>query len=180
MLTTRRLRGGGFTLIELLIAITVLGVVIMTALPMITQWLQNAQIRVAAENIQSGLQLARSEALRRNANVEFHLDKPSETGGTGWTISLLNDGSIIQVAPSNEGTRNVKLAIQPDKSDSIVFNGFGRLSSVAVAPLEQIDISNASLSSADSRVLRLVIINGSEVKMCDPAVTDPKDPRSCP
>lgn len=180
MLTTRRHPGGGFSLVELLITIAILGIVLSASLPMIINWLQNAEIRVAAENIQSGIQLARTEALRRNANVEFKLDKPADVGGTGWTVTLVSDGSVIQVAPSGEGTRNVKLVTLPDKADSIVFNGFGRLSSVAVAPLEQIDIDSASLSAADSRELRLVIINGSEVRMCDPAVTDPKDPRSCP
>jgi prepilin-type N-terminal cleavage/methylation domain-containing protein len=64
----RSLRAG-FTIIELMITLAVLGVLLALGMPSISSWLQNTQIRTAAEGMVSGLQLARAEALRRNANV---------------------------------------------------------------------------------------------------------------
>ncbi|MBI2509431.1 MAG: prepilin-type N-terminal cleavage/methylation domain-containing protein, partial [Betaproteobacteria bacterium] len=59
----------GFTLIELMVGIAIVGILIMIALPNFTIWIQNTQIRAGAEGILSGLQLARTEAVRRNADL---------------------------------------------------------------------------------------------------------------
>ena len=63
----------GVTLIELMITITVFGIAISLGAPAYTEWIQNTQIRTAAESVLSGLQLARAEGLKRNATVRFQL-----------------------------------------------------------------------------------------------------------
>ena len=182
MLISAHGQSDGFTLIEVLIAMAILGLTLAMAAPSITTWIQNSQIRTASENIRTGLQKARAEAIRRNGNVEFKLDHPTDTGGTGWTITSLIDGTVVEVAPSNEGTRNVKLTLTPDGATTTTFNGFGRLLATAANPLVRIDVDSASLSASDSHKLRIVILDGSDIKMCDPdpTITDAKDPRACP
>ncbi len=166
---------GGFTLIEVMVTIAILGLTLAMAAPTVTTWIQNAQIRTAAENILSGLQLARTEAIRRNANIRFTL----AASGTGWTVKAESDGVVVQSMPSNEGTRNVTVTITG--TNDVVFNGFGRTATTIVAnPLTRIDLDSSSLAASDSHELAVVIKDGSEIKMCDPKVTDPKDPRSCP
>lgn len=169
------IKRGGFTLIELMVTIAILGLTLAMAAPSITTWIQNAQIRTAAENILSGLQLARTEAIRRNANIRFTL----AATGAGWTVKAESDDVVVQSMPSNEGTRNV--TVTTTGTNDVVFNGFGRTATTIVAdPLTRIDLDSSSLDASDSHELAVVIQDGSEIKMCDPKVTDPKDPRSCP
>ncbi|HKW36487.1 MAG TPA: GspH/FimT family pseudopilin [Burkholderiales bacterium] len=61
----------GFTIIEVMISLVVLGVLIGLGAPGFIEWLQNQQIRAAAEATLNGLQVARSEAVRSNLPVRF-------------------------------------------------------------------------------------------------------------
>ena len=173
----------GFTLIEAMVVLVILGVLAAAGMPSFLAMLQNAQIRTAAENIRSGLQAARSEAIRRNALVQFTLDNPTDTGGTGWTISAPNAlaaEQTIQVMPSNEGTRNVVLTRMPADAVGTTFDGFGRLASTAANPLLCVKLTNATVAASDMHAFTVAIVSGSEVKLCDPTITDLKDPRTCP
>jgi len=61
----------GFTIVEVMIALTVLGVLIAFGAPGFVEWLQNQQIRAAADATLNGLQAARTEAVRTNQPVRF-------------------------------------------------------------------------------------------------------------
>jgi type IV fimbrial biogenesis protein FimT len=179
-------RRGGFTLVELMITLVVVGVVLALGLPGIMEWMQNSQIRTAAESIQNGLQTARTEAVRRNTHIEFVLDNPGNTGGTGWTVRTANSNQVIQSAPDGVGSRNVILATSPAGATTVTFNGFGRLPTAPAATtnadgsafLTAIDVDSSQLAAAVSRDLR-VMVNQGEIRMCDPNVTDTLDPRKC-
>jgi type IV fimbrial biogenesis protein FimT len=67
--TSRR----GFTIIEVMISLVVIGVLLGLGAPGFIEWLQNQQIRAAAEATLNGLQVARGEAVRRNTPVRFQL-----------------------------------------------------------------------------------------------------------
>jgi len=96
----------GFTLIEILVVVAVLGIVLMIGLPNMSAWLQNTQIRNAAESASAGLQLARAEALRRNAAVRFSLvdtltsscalsaSRSARTSAICWSASFSRDDSV--------------------------------------------------------------------------------------
>src|SRR5512134_2922210 len=81
----------GFTLIELMITIVILAILLYVALPNFAVWMQNTQIRTAGEAILNGMQLARTEAIRRNVNVELRLDISS-----GWTARVPSTDEVIQ------------------------------------------------------------------------------------
>lgn len=196
----KRPESHGFTLIELLITISVLALVLMIGLPNLSVWLQNTQIRTAAEAMQSGLQLARAEALRRNAVVRFHLVDSLASGcalsatGASWVVSLADPTGACELAESDtvapfiiqkrsgaEGSPNAQVAAAGGAS-SVVFNGLGRV--INAGAITQIDISNpgggaCQSASGPMRCLRLNVANGGQVRMCDPAVSDATDPRFC-
>jgi type IV fimbrial biogenesis protein FimT len=56
----RRPPQAGFTLVEMMIAIAIFALLVLAALPEFRIWMQNTQIRTAAEGILNGLQFARA------------------------------------------------------------------------------------------------------------------------
>ena len=195
MLMRRQSRARGFTLIELLVTITVLGIVLMLGLPNISAWLQNTQIRNSAEATVSGLQLARTEALRRNRLVRFSLVDTLDascsliaTAGN-WVVSMADpsgkcdvdpsdtaDPFIVQKRSGQEGSQN---AVFNASAASVTFNGLGSANGAV-----QIAVSNPSGGTCQSaagpmRCLQLNVSSSGSVRMCDPAVGDAADPRKC-
>lgn len=194
----------GFNLVELMIGIAVLGILITLGMPSMSTWLQNAQLRTAAEGVISGLNLARSEALRRNSTVRFQFTTTLtsacalSTTGKNWVVSQVDPTSACDVAPSEtaapqiiqakasvEGTTNA--VITATGGSSVSFNGLGR--ATGLGNMTQIDISNntgGACQGADGvgggpmRCLRVQISTGGQVRMCDPAVSTVTDPRYCP
>ena len=194
----------GFTLIELMITIAVFALLLMVGLPSMNTWLQNQQIRTSAEAVQAGLQLARAEALRRNAPVRFQLVDTLTAGcalfdrGTNWIVSINDPTGLCNVPESDvaapltiqkrsgaEGTPNalVRGWSGPAAGTTVTFNGLGRVTGAGT--ITQIDVTNASGNcqpAGPMRCLQLNISSGGQVRMCDPNVNpavDPNDPRLC-
>jgi type IV fimbrial biogenesis protein FimT len=195
----------GFTLIELMITLAVLGMLIMIALPNMGTWLQNTQIRTAAEGMHAGLMFARAEALRRNTVVRFQLVDTLTSGcgfsatGANWVVSLADptgacraDASettapqIIQKRSGNEGSSSAR--ILATGGNTVWFNGLGRVVQPPTAPaaISQINVTNpgggackTAAGNEPMRCLRIAINPGGTVRMCDPAVDDATDPRKC-
>jgi len=61
----------GFTIVELMVVVAVVAVIATFAIPGMRVFLANANIRGTAEEIRSGMELARSEALRRKCGHRF-------------------------------------------------------------------------------------------------------------
>jgi type IV fimbrial biogenesis protein FimT len=199
MLIAMTKRSAGFTLIELMITLAVLALLIMIGLPNLSAWLANTQIRTAAEGVQAGLQLARAEALRRNANVRFQLvDSLTaacalSNSGANWVVSLADATGACNIDPSDtaapqiiqkrsgaEGSPNA--VITATGGSAVVFSGLGRVTGAGA--LTRIDVTNpgggaCQTAAGPMRCLRLTVASGGQVRMCDPMVTDPNDPRLC-
>lgn len=168
----------GATLVELLIGIAVLGILIAAGLPSYTAWIQNTQIRNAAESVLNGMQLARNEAVRRNVNVELALGAQSS-----WTVSVPSTAEQIQTRTYGAGSANVTVAAVPANATKITFSSLGRVTanadaSAAITQLD-FDVPTSILLASASRDLRIVVGAGGNVRMCDPTVTDTTDPRYC-
>jgi type IV fimbrial biogenesis protein FimT len=170
----------GFTLVEMLIVIAIIAIATTMGIPSYREWVMNTQIRNAAQSVQNGMQKARSEAVKRNASIEFVLG-----ANPLWIIQTAGGGAEIERA-SVEGTRNVTYTITPAGATTITFNSLGTvgappnqpLNTDGSTPLTQIDFDSSGLSAADSRNLTVTIGVAGNIRMCDPdsglAATDPR------
>lgn len=177
----------GFTLIELLIALSIFAFLLMIAGPQYADFMGNMQIRNGGENALAGVRLAQAEAVRGNTRAQFLLD----AGGTGgWQVLRWNeetDAFDIPVQSYKWADGASKTQVTAGGLTKVTFNGLGRIVmpgdplSDGTQPIEQIDITNPSVSSP--RPLRVVIkpTASTGIKLCDP---DPgvasDDPRVCP
>jgi type IV fimbrial biogenesis protein FimT len=170
----------GISLIEVLITIAILGVVMALGMPAYGTWIQNTQIRTAAESIMNGLQTAKNEAVRRNVNVQFKLDSGSSSQ---WRVNLGSspDDNPLQSRSGDEGTPNATVTRTPGDADTVTFSSLGRVvaNADATASLTQLDVDNTQIAVvADRRNLRIIIPPGGAFRMCDPKVAA-GDPRAC-
>lgn len=193
----------GFSLVELLVTISVLAFLMLAAMPSLSQWTRNTQIRTVAESLANGISKARTEALRRNTPTRFALVSNANSSGCAlsstsgsWIVSLqspvgncdeaVSESSapmILERWAQSEGSSNVTVQVKTTdcsadaSTTQVVFDGFGRVNATAATPVRCILIDHSSGSG--NRALRLTVSLAGGVRMCDPAVTDTKDPRRC-
>jgi type IV fimbrial biogenesis protein FimT len=205
-LPSRRRAQAGVSLIELMIGLTIIAFLLFLGVPEFSNFLQNTQIRNAAETTLAGLTLARAEAVRRNAPVRFQLVSDL-TAGCAVSTSALNDSNalnwvvsvadpagacnvdpgdtapqIVQKKSAREGSRNV--LVSTTGVPTLTFNGLGRVS--GVGGLQRLDFKSASGIcvhvddvNGTMRCLAIMVTSGGSLKMCDPKVGDTADPRHC-
>ena len=78
----------GFTLIELLLAVALLSVVMVLAVPAMTTMVERRQTIAAVERIYSELQLARSTAVAMSQPVFMNI-----SSGDNWALGVSNDAN---------------------------------------------------------------------------------------
>ncbi|HUW38551.1 MAG TPA: GspH/FimT family pseudopilin [Rhodocyclaceae bacterium] len=182
-------RQSGMTLIELMTGLVITGLLLLIAAPAFTTFIQNNQIRTAAESILGGLQLARAEAIKGNTLALFSLTTSIDDGcavspaGPDWAVSSSDPtaacGSGAQVIRKQaaDGTANAVVAATQNTvaaSGQIVFNGFGRVTPVQSYDID-IDVTNPAggncgTGASDMRCLRVVVSPAGMIRLCDPSV----------
>ncbi len=169
----------GFSLIEVMAAITIVAVLLAVAMPSFQAMLQGIQVKTAAEALNNGLQLAKGEAVRRNANVTFTLGT-----GTAWSVGCATpvldtnaDGvdecpAVIQSRANEISSANVTLTVAPVGATAVTFSGLGR--ATAANPITSLSVG----ATGTNRALRIVISGGS-IRMCDPNIVSTGNARKC-
>ncbi len=160
--------------------VSLMGILFAIAAPNMSGYIINQKIRTAANSVQNGLQLARTEAVKRNQQVGFVLTAASPTTcsvtpsatGTNWVVRV-EDCSIttpIQGKSKSEGTANVAISAADGSSaafaSSIVFNGLGRL--VTAPAGNSIVISVTSTSG--TRPMQIRVNSQGQIRMCEPGL----------
>ncbi len=178
--TSTKRASRGFTLIELMIGIVIVAITMALGMPAYKTWILNTKLRTAAESIASGLQMARSEAVRRNAPVQFTLG-----AGSSWIVGCVTATSScptsIQKRATGDGS-SAAVTVTAVDGTPVVFNNFGRMTAPAPASGTtsiNIGIDPAILSATESRNLRVTVGISGNVRMCDPTVTTAGDSRKC-
>ena len=197
----------GFTLIEILVSLVIIALMVLISLPSMTTYFQNSKISTAAQGYASGLQVARTEAIRRNLPVDFLLTDtdvstaniantavPSTTG-RNWVVRVLNPTTAAfdpiesksafegsgQTAGSTPSVAVTGSAVLPPAAFNgvVTFNGFGGTTSASEI---QLDVNNltggACLPAGPMRCLRVRAAPGGLVRVCDPLLAL-GDSRSC-
>lgn len=196
----------GFSLIELVVAVAILGILLALGLPGFTTWTGNMKIRTAAESIQNGLQLARGEAVRRNAQIRFQLvsslkdDCTLSTTATNWVVSyddptvpvdkcgsaLLNEAFAVTDADENPPPRIIQTRPESDGSRDLVvkvesgqeFDVFNGLGRLTTGSLDIFVPDPDAADCTKHRCLRVTVSLGGQIRMCDPNRPD-GDPQKC-
>ena len=92
----------GFTLIELRVTVAVIGVLAVVAVPAMTTLINANRLNGAAGEVQAAVQLARSEAVRRNVPVTVCASSDgttcaSTTAWTRWIVRGRDPGTVSTI-----------------------------------------------------------------------------------
>lgn len=200
MLTKNKQRG--VSLIELMVAIVIVSLLFALAAANYSGWIQNQQIRTAAESILNGIQVTRSEAVKNNGRARFVLCSLASPLDSSWEVlaasaaapapsaslacgagSNAAAGEIrVQERSGQEGSRFAQVIALDQTSavaTTVTFNSFGRVVATNAdgsLPVAQIDVSTPT----GDRPLRITVGAGGNTRMCDPSpLLSATDPRHC-
>jgi type IV fimbrial biogenesis protein FimT len=126
----------GFTVVEALTVLAVVAILVSIALPSLANVLASQRLRAAGTDLMSSLLLARSEAIKRNAQVEV---APRAAGDwkSGWRVATVATDEQVDRKEALGVRVNVSLA-----PASIVYERNGRLGVAGFAQVEFRDSEN--------------------------------------
>lgn len=193
-------RQQGMTLIELLIGIAILAGLLGMGVPAFSSWIQDTQVRTAAESILNGLQTARAEAVRRNTVVRFTLT--DKDGKVSWTVGCptvtatcpasiqtreaAESGTMAKVTvsadaipvPAPPGYFSALISAESELPAEVNFDALGRVFTPPVgAVFTRADVTSTASSTARRYVV--MVGTGGQIRMCDPKMAYSTDPRGC-
>ncbi|GAA5077407.1 GspH/FimT family pseudopilin [Lysobacter panacisoli] len=95
---------GGFTLIELMVALAVMAVILTLAVPSFTSMIARNRLAAASNELVAGLQIARTESVRRNARVLLcpSTDDATCTGDDWSHVIVFHDANSDSDATAGE------------------------------------------------------------------------------
>lgn len=135
---------GGFTLPELITVVAIVGVIAALAAPSFNNLIRSQRIKATTNNLVSALIFARSEAVKRNADVTVKRVGSSWTGG--WTVSYVDSGT--QTPRTQPALDQLKVSTTVT---SVTFGGGGRADSTANFTVD----SDPTISNVEARCVEV-------------------------
>jgi prepilin-type N-terminal cleavage/methylation domain-containing protein len=160
---------GGFTLIEMMTVIAILGILLAMAVPSFNTYFEKYRTRRAAETVAAFLVNAKSEAIKRNANVRAIFKITA--GGTPWCVGLTTAStcdcttagscqidSADRVVSSADFSKTVMAS--PDNDDMF---SFSHQRGTVNADTVQIESDN------NGYTMRVVVSAVGRIRLCSPS-----------
>lgn len=132
-----RSRQRGFTLLELLVTLAVAGLLIAFAVPAMRTFIQNNRQDAEADSLISSLDFARSEAVKRDEDVEVCASTDgatcsnSTTWQTGWIVQTVSNPTVLRVKPALSGGNTLSGAFNSAGVTQVTFQGSGFVKAAA-------------------------------------------------
>lgn len=196
------MRQHGITLLELLVSISILGILATLAVPSFATFLANTRLRTVVDNLQSGLQVARMEALKRNETTAFLLLDSQNNWMVNRAYHASSNPTIDSASISRSGNGTVcaggsatpaSYQLQRNCGENqgvtvisnfnatnpgVLFDSQGRawlLSGDTLPSYAAFDLCASNTSSK----FAIAITAGGQTRSCDRSITSITDPRYC-
>lgn len=155
----------GLTLIELLVVLAVSAILLATALPSFSSWLQASRLRGAADVLSANLRLAMTESTQRGDDILLSFQQDSE--GDNWCYGLnvnnpcdCHAATACQIGESERVTRGsqfIGILANPTHAN---YRFKARRSTVTAG--------SVLLTAADGRQLKVVVSGYGRIRLCSP------------
>jgi type IV fimbrial biogenesis protein FimT len=185
----------GFSLLELLTVLVIAMTVMMLGLPSMKSAWVNQQVRSSADGIMSGLQLAKSEAMKRNARVYFFMTTSEDAtcvlsqSGRFWVVgrdvptgacqSIASETSAPRIRAKGRAldTTGKITAISPT-GHTVGFNGSGFVIPNADGSASMTSLVVAAPQVGGTTPITIQVAEAGRIKMCLSSAPA-GDPRAC-
>jgi len=117
-----------FTIIELMVTVVILGILATLAVPSFNDLIASTRIKNAASDIYASLALARSEALKRNANVTVGPIVAGDPWENGWRVAV--GGTVLNTQGAVPNLR-IECPAGTTCLQTLTYGGNGRLTTSA-------------------------------------------------
>lgn len=165
----RARRGGaGFTVVELMVTVAVASVLLTIAVPSFNQMIVSGRLTAQSNEIVAAMSMARSEAIKRNANVTLCRSEDSiqcVTAAGAWQnwIIRVGAGAGTVVRQGSINTFGGTLVVRSTLSiDQVVFGADG-LARTGGATVADHAVTVCSRRAVDRNVRRIVLGAGSRM-----------------
>jgi type IV fimbrial biogenesis protein FimT len=158
----------GVSIVETVFAVMVLAILLSVAAPAYNSWIERHRVRAVTETMHAGIQLARAEALARNATVRIDI---GDRGSWSIACTALTPGcpdlSTLHQRNGEENKGSFTLTVTPSTATGVSFGPQGR---TVGSGITQLDVATAASVDAQSplRALRLTVSSSGRSRMCYP------------
>ena len=135
----------GFTLLEILVALAITGILAALTLPNLLAWLNSNRVQQATDSIQSALQDAQKQAMRRGRICTINFTNGTGTNPTVYSQITASEAGCLVATNTNAGSLNLPQEVfmvvrnfpTLGSSPGVQFSFRGHVPGLTFTPLER-------------------------------------------